>query len=83
MTEASKCSHHLLHGGNFSYTSPDDAPFGYAGDVWAIDLPTHRDGVTLSEFLRRASQGDAEINRLPPVARGIIRLRLFLGRIFL
>jgi hypothetical protein len=26
-------------------------------DVWAVDLPTHRDGVNLSEFLRRASQG--------------------------
>ncbi len=49
-------------------------------DVWAVDLPTHRDGVTLSEFLRRAGQDgcdatDAEINRLSPVA-------LFLGRIF-
>jgi Protein of unknown function (DUF2867) len=51
-------------------------------DVWAVDLPTHRDGVTLSEFLRRASQGNSEINRLPPVARALIRLRLFLGRIF-
>jgi hypothetical protein len=49
-------------------------------DVWAVDLPTHRDGVTLSEFLRRASQGG--INRLPPAARALIRLRLFLGRIF-
>jgi hypothetical protein len=49
-------------------------------DVWAVDLPTHRDGVTLSEFLRPASQG--RINRLPPVARALIRLRLFLGRIF-
>jgi len=49
-------------------------------DVWAVDLPTHRDGVSLSEFLRRASQGG--INRLPPVARALIRLRLFLGRIF-
>ncbi len=49
-------------------------------DVWAVDLPTHRDGVTLSEFLRRASQGG--INRLPPVARALIRLRFFLGRIF-
>ena len=48
--------------------------------VWAVDLPTHRDGVTLSEFLRRASQGG--INRLSPVARALIRLRLFLGRIF-
>jgi Protein of unknown function (DUF2867) len=56
-------------------------------DVWAVDLPTHRDGVTLSEFLRRASQGgcdaaDAEINRFPAVARALFRLRFFLGRIF-
>jgi len=49
-------------------------------DVWAVDLPTHRDGVTLSEFLRRANQGG--INKLPPVARALFRLRLFLGRIF-
>src|SRR5271155_251684 len=49
-------------------------------DVWAVDLPTYRDGVTLSEFLRRASQG--RINKLPPVARALFRLRLFLGRIF-
>ena len=57
-------------------------------DVWAVDLPTHRDGVTLCEFLRRASRdgfdaADAEINRLPPVARALFRLRFFLGRIFL
>ena len=56
-------------------------------DVWAVDLPTHRDGVTLSEFLRRVSQdgfdaADAKINTLPPMARALIRLRLFLGRIF-
>ena len=48
-------------------------------DVWAVDLPTHRDGVTLSEFLRRANPGG--INKLPPVARALFRLRLFLGRI--
>src|SRR6266851_2675076 len=57
-------------------------------DVWAVDLPTHRDGVTLSEFLRRASQdgccnaSQGGINRLPPVARALFRLRFFLGRIF-
>jgi hypothetical protein len=56
-------------------------------DVWAVDLPAHRYGVTLCEFLRRASQrgcdtADAEINRLPPVARALFRLRFFLGRIF-
>jgi hypothetical protein len=49
-------------------------------DVWAVDLPTHRDGVTLSEFLLRASQ--CGCNRLPPVSGALIRLRLFLGRIF-
>jgi hypothetical protein len=48
-------------------------------DVWAVDLPKHRDGVTLCEFLRQASQG--EINRLPPVTRALFRLRFFLGRI--
>src|SRR6266481_4558356 len=56
-------------------------------DVWAVDLPKHRDGVTLAEFLRRASQdrlkaSDAEINRFPPVALALFRLRFFLGRIF-
>ena len=56
-------------------------------DVWAVDLPTHRDGVTLCEFLRRASPdgldaANVEINRVPPVARALIGLRLFLGRIF-
>jgi hypothetical protein len=49
-------------------------------DVWAVDLPTHRDGVTLSAFLSQASQGG--INRLPPVAGALIRFRVLLGRIF-
>ncbi len=56
-------------------------------DVWAVDLPTHRGGVSLSEFLRRAGQdgsdtADAKINRLPPIARALFRVRFFLGRIF-
>jgi hypothetical protein len=56
-------------------------------DVWAVDLPKHCDGVTLSEFLRRASQdgpdaADVGINRFPPIARALFRLRFFLGRIF-
>ena len=53
-------------------------------DVWAVDLPIHRDGVTLSEFLRRANQDttDAKINRFPPVARALFSLRFFLGRCF-
>jgi Protein of unknown function (DUF2867) len=49
-------------------------------DVWAVDLPTHRAGVTLSEFLHRTNQ--CGITRLPPVAHALLRLRLFLGRIF-
>jgi len=49
-------------------------------DVWAVDLPVHRDGVTLSEFLSRASRD--RIDRLPPAARALFRLRFFLGRIF-
>ena len=49
-------------------------------DVWAVDLPRHRGGVTLSEFLCPTSQGG--IHRLPPAARALFRLRFFLGRIF-
>jgi len=49
-------------------------------DVWAVDLPALRGGVTLAEFLRRNSQG--EIVRLPAAARALFRFRLFLGRIF-
>jgi hypothetical protein len=48
-------------------------------DVWAVDLPAFRGGVTLAEFLRRANQGGA--NRLPTAARALFRFRLFLGRI--
>jgi Protein of unknown function (DUF2867) len=49
-------------------------------DVWAVDLPRRRDGVTLCEFLPWANQGGAD--RFPAAARALIRLRLFLGRIF-
>jgi len=56
-------------------------------DVWAVDLPKHRDGITLSEFIRRTSQegsdaADAELKRLPPLARALFSFRFFLGRIF-
>src|SRR5271165_5633320 len=53
-------------------------------DVWAVDLSARRHGVTLSEFLGRARPdgSDAEINRFPPMARALFRLRFFLGRIF-
>ena len=56
-------------------------------DVWAVDLPAHSDGVTLSEFLRRASEkrhgaANAESSGLPAAARMLFRFRFFLGRIF-
>lgn len=56
-------------------------------DVWAVDLPAHTDGVTLSEFLRRASEkrpdaASGEISGLPTAARMLFRFRFFLGRIF-
>jgi hypothetical protein len=56
-------------------------------DVWVVDLPAHGDGVTLSEFLRRASEkrpheANAEISGLPAAARMLFRFRFFLGRIF-
>src|SRR5208283_5077900 len=49
-------------------------------DVWTVDLPKHRGGVTLAEFLQ-ASQGHKG-NKLPPAARALFGLRLFFGRIF-
>jgi hypothetical protein len=49
-------------------------------DVWAVDLPAHREGVNLSEFLRRGHQGG--INNLPAAARALFGLRFFLGRVF-
>ena len=49
-------------------------------DVWAVHLPAHRNGVTLAEFLRRTSREQS--NGFPPAARALIRLRLFVGRIF-
>jgi hypothetical protein len=46
-------------------------------DVWAIDLPRTRSGITLDEFLRTASTG---LCRLSPVARALLNIRLFVGR---
>ena len=55
-------------------------------DVWAVDLPTRRNGVTLAEFLRAIQEGhdaaEAKVSRFPPAARALFRFRLFLGRIF-
>ena len=48
-------------------------------DVWSIDLPRWRAGVTLDEFLRLAG------NRLftsSPLVRMLLDIRLFVGRLF-
>ncbi len=50
-------------------------------DVWVVDLPRVREGVTLDEFYRLFSQHRL-IGRLPPSTRALFRLRFFLGRIF-
>ena len=56
-------------------------------DVWAVDLPPPREGVTLADLLRRA-RGDAlggaagTSGMLSSAARALLRLRFFLGRIF-
>ncbi len=55
-------------------------------NVWAIDLPSRRGGVTLSEFLRashdRLEAADAKVNQFPLVSRALFRVRFLLGRIF-
>jgi hypothetical protein len=56
-------------------------------DVWAVDLPALRDGVTLENVLRRSGRDvfgsrDAKLRALPAASRALFRLRLLLGRAF-
>jgi len=48
-------------------------------DVWAVDLPRWRAGVTLDEFLRAASNRPFTLS---PVVRMLLDIRLFVGRLF-
>lgn len=48
-------------------------------DVWAVDLPRWRAGVTLDEFLRAASNRPFTPS---PVVRMLLDIRLFVGRLF-
>ena len=48
-------------------------------DVWAVDLPSPRAGITLDEFLRVAND---RIYTPTPVVRGPLDLRLPIGRLF-
>ena len=48
-------------------------------DVWAVDLPRARSGITLNEFLRTAS---ACPFAAPPLVRALLNIRFFIGRLF-
>jgi hypothetical protein len=47
-------------------------------DVWAVDLPRVRPGITLDEFLRAAG---AHPFTPSPVVRALLSIRLFVGRL--
>jgi hypothetical protein len=47
-------------------------------DVWAVDLPRTRSGITLDEFLRTASACRLTCS---PVVRALLNIRLFVGRL--
>jgi hypothetical protein len=46
-------------------------------DVWAVDLPRPRSGITLAEFVRMESTC---LLTCSPVVRGLLNIRLFVGR---
>jgi uncharacterized protein DUF2867 len=46
-------------------------------DVWAIDLPGGRSGITLDQFSRTASTC---LCTPPPLVRALLNIRLFIGR---
>ena len=48
-------------------------------DVWAVDLPHRRAGVTLADFLREASN---RLFALSPPVRMLLGIRFLLGRFF-
>jgi hypothetical protein len=47
-------------------------------DVWAVDLPRRRSGITLAEFLRAAGASPFTTS---PVVRALLNIRLFVGRL--
>jgi hypothetical protein len=60
-------------------------------DVWAVDLPRGRAGLTLDEFLRTASNGkldtcgcskSSSLFTPPPLVRMLLDIRFFIGRFF-
>jgi Protein of unknown function (DUF2867) len=49
-------------------------------DVWVVDLPGGREGITLQEFRSRSGAGRTE--DIPYAAKALLQLRFLLGRIF-
>ena len=49
-------------------------------DVWAVDLPRPRSGITLDEFFRKASACPCTCTP-PPLVRALLSIRLFIGRL--
>jgi Protein of unknown function (DUF2867) len=49
-------------------------------DVWVVDLPGGREGITLQEF--RSRGGAERTEDIPYAAKALLQLRFFLGRIF-
>ena len=47
-------------------------------DLWAVDLPRTRPGITLDEFLRAAGECPFPLS---PVVRALVNIRLFIGRL--
>jgi hypothetical protein len=47
-------------------------------DIWAVDLPHPRAGITLNDFLR---MGNAHICKVSPLASALLNIRLFAGRL--
>src|SRR5215467_1199164 len=47
-------------------------------DVWAVDLPWMRAGITLEEFLRAAGGSPFTPS---PIVRALLNIRLFVGRL--
>lgn len=47
-------------------------------DVWAVDLPRTRSGITLDEFLRA---GNVRRFQISPAAKVLLNIRLFAGRL--
>jgi hypothetical protein len=49
-------------------------------DVWVVELPGGREGITLQEFRSRSRAGRAD--DIPNATKALLQIRFFLGRVF-